>query len=146
MKVKALLKGVGKNWTVRQSYWEHMDKGIPETRPSSHSYAPYFSSRAESFHNQRHRSLGIDGASSSREHTSFWNGHKMFIAWTVRPRIPQLTLHGQRCMQEMLSTSFFRRNNTRWKRLPCLLSAKQWLNVSKNSRWLYVRQQMGGAP
>jgi hypothetical protein len=51
MKVKAFLKGVGKNWMVRQSYWEHLDKGIPKTRPTSHPFAPYLSSKAESFHN-----------------------------------------------------------------------------------------------
>jgi hypothetical protein len=51
---------------VRQSYWEHLDKGIPEMRPTSHASAPYFSSIVESFHNQRHRLLGVGGASSSK--------------------------------------------------------------------------------
>jgi len=70
----------------------------------------------------------------------------MFVAHTVQPRIPQHTLHGQRFMQEMISASFLRGDNTRRKRLPCLPSVKQWSNVSKYSRWLCVRQPMGGAP
>jgi hypothetical protein len=91
---------------VQQSYWEHLDKGIPKIMPTSHPSAPYLSSRTESFHNQRHRSLGVDEASSSKERTSFLNNHEMFVAWTVLPRIRQHTLHGQWCMQETLSTSF----------------------------------------
>ncbi len=71
MKVKALLLRSGKSWMVRQSYWEHLDKGILETRPTSHPSTPYISSRAESFHNRRHRSLSVGRASCSREHTSF---------------------------------------------------------------------------
>jgi hypothetical protein len=79
MKVKALLKGVAKiGWFTKvigniwtREYREHLDKGIPETRPTSKPSALYISSRAESFHNRRHRSLSVGRASSSREHTSF---------------------------------------------------------------------------
>jgi hypothetical protein len=109
---------------VHQSYWEHLDKGIPEMRPTSHPFALYLSSRAESFHNRRHKSLGVGGASSFKERTYFSNGQKMFVARTVWPRIPQRTLHGQRCMQETLFVSFFQGYNIRRKRLPCLLSTK----------------------
>jgi hypothetical protein len=56
---------------VRQSYWEHLDKEILETRPPSHPSAPYFFSIAKSFHNQRHKSLGVSKASSSKERTFF---------------------------------------------------------------------------
>jgi hypothetical protein len=91
---------------VCQSYREHLDKGIVEMRPTSHPYALYLSSRVESFHNRRHRSLSVGGASLSRERTSFWNGHKMFVAWTMQPIIPQRTLHGQLCMQKTLSRRF----------------------------------------
>jgi hypothetical protein len=56
---------------VRQNYWEHMDKGIPKMRPTSHPSTPYLSSKAESFHNRKHRSFGVRGASSSKERTSF---------------------------------------------------------------------------
>jgi len=59
---------------VRQCYWEHLDKGIPETRPTSHPFAPYLSSRAKSFHNWRHKLLGVSVASLSKERTFFWNG------------------------------------------------------------------------
>jgi hypothetical protein len=60
----------GKNWMVSQSYWEHLDKGIPKTTPTSHPSTPYLSSRTQSYHNQRHKLLGVGGASSSRECTS----------------------------------------------------------------------------
>jgi hypothetical protein len=56
---------------VHQSYWEHLDKKIPEMRPTSHPSVTYLSFRAKSFHNQRHKSLGVGEAFSSREHTSF---------------------------------------------------------------------------
>jgi hypothetical protein len=49
-------------------------------KPTSHPFAPYLSSRVESFHNRKHRSLGVGGASFFKEHTSFSNGHKMFVA------------------------------------------------------------------
>jgi len=65
---------------VHQSYWEHLDKGIPKMKPTSHPFAPYLYSKVESFHNRKHRSLGVGGASFFKEHTSFSNGHKMFVA------------------------------------------------------------------
>jgi hypothetical protein len=46
-------------------------QGILKTRPTSHPSALYFSSRTKSFHNQRHRSLSVDGASSSKKCTFF---------------------------------------------------------------------------
>ncbi len=76
---------------VRQSYWEHLDKGIPKTRLASHPFTLYLSSRAESFHNWRHKSFGVSIISFCKEHTFFWNGHKMFVAWIMWPRIPQRT-------------------------------------------------------
>jgi hypothetical protein len=71
MKVKALLKGAANYWMVRQSYLEHLDKGIPETRPTSHPSVPYLSSRAESFHKRRHKSFSVSKDSSFRKCTSF---------------------------------------------------------------------------
>ncbi len=131
---------------VHESYWEHLNKGIPKTRPTSHPFAAYFSSRVESFHNQRHRSLGVGKTSFSKERTSFWKNHKMFVAQIMRRIIPQHTLHGQWCMQEMLSASFLQGNNIKRRRLSYLSSTKQWSNVSKDSKWLCIRQPMGGAP
>jgi hypothetical protein len=69
--VKALLKGVAKIGCFAKIIREHLDKGIPETRPSSHPSVPYLSSRAESFHNQRHKSFGVGKAFSFRKHTFF---------------------------------------------------------------------------
>jgi len=83
---------------VHQSYLEHLDKKIREMRPTSHPSTPYLSFRAESFHNRRHKSFSVGGVSSSKERTFFLNGHKMFVARTMWPRIPQRTLHGERCM------------------------------------------------
>jgi hypothetical protein len=56
---------------VRQNYWEHLDKGIAEMKPTSHPSAPILSFRAKIFHNRRHRSLGVGGASFSKKHTCF---------------------------------------------------------------------------
>jgi hypothetical protein len=69
MKVKALRNG--KNWMIRQSHWEHLDKGIPKMKPTSHPSAPYLSSRAKNFHNRKDRLFGVSRASSSKERTSF---------------------------------------------------------------------------
>jgi len=70
----------------------------------------------------------------------------MFVTRTVWPRIPQRTLHGRRFMQETISASFLRGDNTRGRRLPYLPLTKRWSNISKDFRWLCVRQPMGGAP
>jgi len=56
---------------IRQSYWEHLDKGIPKTKPTSHPFAPYLSSKLESFHNRKDISLGVSRASFSKERTFF---------------------------------------------------------------------------
>jgi hypothetical protein len=103
---------------VRQSYWEHLDKGILETRPISHPSPPYLSSRTKVSTIEN-----IDRLVSAKlplpDNTPLLeNSHKMFVTWIVWPRIPQRTLHGQRCMQETLSMSFFRGDNTRRRWLP----------------------------
>jgi hypothetical protein len=70
MKVKTLFKGVAKiGWFAK--IIGTLGQGILKTRPISHPSVPYLYSRAKNFHNQIHRSFGIDRVSFSKEHTSF---------------------------------------------------------------------------